>query len=75
MAYPIKIAEINSNQKFTFYESRLKEILLKDEIKDRSVVVVSVAGAFRKGKSFLLNFFLRYLYAQVSASPTFHQFI
>ena len=37
--------------------------MLSDEVKDKKVVVVSVAGAFRKGKSFLLDFFIRYLNA------------
>lgn len=43
----------------------LKRILEADDIKDHEVVIVSVAGELRKGKSFLLNFFLKYLYAQV----------
>lgn len=43
----------------------LRPILEADNIKDRHVVVVSIAGAYRKGKSFLLNFFIRFLDAQV----------
>lgn len=53
------------NHSFHLELSELKQILEVDEIKNRHVVVVSVAGAFRKGKSFLMNFFLKYLYAQV----------
>lgn len=43
-------------------EVALKRILLDDRVKDKPVAVVSVAGAFRTGKSFLLGFFLRYLH-------------
>lgn len=53
------------NHSFNLELNELKQILEVDNIKNRHVVVVSVAGAFRKGKSFLLNFFLKYLYAQV----------
>lgn len=43
----------------------LKRILEADDIKDRFVVVVSLAGAVRQGKSFLLEFLVQYLNAQV----------
>lgn len=46
----------------------LKRILEADDIKDRFVVVVSLAGAVRQGKSFLLEFLVQYLNAQVMNS-------
>lgn len=62
-AVPIVIT--NEDHTFTLDEEALKQVLLKDEIKDRYIVVVSVAGAFRHGKSFLLDFFLRYMNSKV----------
>ncbi|GFQ87092.1 atlastin-2 [Trichonephila clavata] len=49
---------------FELNEDVLNSVLMKNDIKDKKIVVVSVAGAFRKGKSFLLNFMLRFLEAQ-----------
>jgi len=46
---------------FTLDEEALESVLLRDDVAGRKVAVISVAGAFRKGKSFLLNFFLRFL--------------
>jgi len=57
----VRIVAPKPNHLFTLEEEALEKLLLQDKIKDRYVVVVSVAGAFRKGKSFLLDFFLRYL--------------
>ena len=59
---PIPVV-VASDHSFELDEDALCEILLDPRVKDRHVVIVSVAGAFRKGKSFLLDFFLRYLFA------------
>lgn len=53
------------NHTFHIQLDELRIILENDSIKDRHAVVVSIAGAFRQGKSFLLNFFIKYLNAQV----------
>ncbi|XP_007102919.2 atlastin-2 isoform X1 [Physeter macrocephalus] len=53
---------------FELDEEALEQILLQEHIRDLHIVVVSVAGAFCKGKSFLLDFMLRYMYNKDSQS-------
>ncbi|XP_030022153.1 atlastin isoform X2 [Manduca sexta] len=57
----VQIVNLTSNHTYQLNEEALKKILLREDVKDLPVVLVSVAGAYRGGKSFLLNFFLRYL--------------
>jgi len=58
---PVNIIKDNGDHSFSLCENDLAAILMGPAVRDTKVVVVSVAGAFRKGKSFLLDFFLRYL--------------
>ncbi|KAH7939919.1 hypothetical protein HPB52_019359 [Rhipicephalus sanguineus] len=58
---PVQILRVKENHSVEFNESELERILLADNVKDRPVVVISIAGAYRQGKSFLLSFLLRYL--------------
>ena len=62
-ARPVQIVLTDDEEhSFSLNEELLEEVLISDErVRDKKVVVISVAGAFRKGKSFLLDFFLRYL--------------
>lgn len=57
---------VPNNHKLDLQLDVLKEILEADELRDHYAVVVSVTGALRTGKSFLLNFFLKYLNAKVN---------
>lgn len=61
---PWQIVSIGSEDDkfaFTFHEDRLNEIIRKIP-PGWKVAVVSVVGAFRTGKSFLLSWFLKYLH-------------
>lgn len=70
-AIAIQIVRATGNHQFELDDEALSEILLKNGVKDRTIVVISVAGAYRKGKSFILDFFLRYLYSKVKKSINF----
>ncbi|XP_065300260.1 atlastin-2-like [Dermacentor albipictus] len=59
-AKQVQLLQVEDNN-FQLNVDELETILLADNVKDLPVVVVSVAGAYRQGKSFLLNFFLQYL--------------
>lgn len=43
----------------------LKTIFDHPEVENRKVVVLSIIGAYRKGKSFFLDYCLRFLYSNV----------
>ncbi|KAE8299969.1 Atlastin-2 [Larimichthys crocea] len=62
VARPVQIVVADEEEhSFSLQEEALERLLLQEEVQDLHVVVVSVAGAFRKGKSFLLDFMLRFI--------------
>uniref|UniRef100_A0A3B3DZM2 Atlastin-1 n=1 Tax=Oryzias melastigma TaxID=30732 RepID=A0A3B3DZM2_ORYME len=61
-ARPIQVLLVKDDHTFELDEAALSRILLAEEVQDREVVAISVAGAFRKGKSFLMDFMLRFMY-------------
>nr|KAF6499084.1 atlastin GTPase 1 [Molossus molossus] len=65
-AGPVQVLVVKDHHSFELDETALNRILLSEAVRDKEVVVVSVAGAFRKGKSFLMDFMLRYMYNQES---------
>jgi hypothetical protein len=62
----LEIADNNGKKEFENKYDAIKKILLHDEVEGRKVVVMSIVGRFREGKSFFLGYCLKYLYANVS---------
>lgn len=62
---PVQLLNVHANKTVTLTKGSLEKLFLDPLVSDREVVVISIAGALRKGKSFLLNYMLRYLYANV----------
>uniref|UniRef100_A0A0K0DKH0 GB1/RHD3-type G domain-containing protein n=1 Tax=Angiostrongylus cantonensis TaxID=6313 RepID=A0A0K0DKH0_ANGCA len=62
-AHPVRIVDVveDVDHSFELNVPALEKILLHPKVADKKVAVIGVAGAYRMGKSFLLNFFLRYL--------------
>lgn len=48
-------------ERFVLIEDALRNVVSRPELRGLRTMVLSVAGAFRKGKSFLLDFMLRFL--------------
>uniref|UniRef100_A0A8C7XR53 Atlastin 3 n=1 Tax=Oryzias sinensis TaxID=183150 RepID=A0A8C7XR53_9TELE len=64
---PVQIITVSKDDhSFELNTEALSQILLAPEVRDKHVVVLSVAGAFRKGKSFLLDFMIRYMHRKVA---------
>lgn len=60
----MRILSINPDYSWQLDSEELGRILLHKSVKNKPVVVVSTAGAYRQGKSFLMNFFIRYMCRQ-----------
>ena len=58
----IQIIEAKPDHTFELNLESLKEVVQRPHVRDKRVMVLSVAGAFRKGKSFLLDFLLRQVF-------------
>ncbi|CAO1411374.1 unnamed protein product [Diamesa hyperborea] len=53
----------NETEKPKLNLETIEILFLDDLVADRNVVVISIVGAFRTGKSFLLNYLLKFMYA------------
>jgi hypothetical protein len=66
--FPIDVVKLllPGNQTLSINNKALNDIFLHSEVANRKIVAVSVGGFLRKDKKILLDYFLRFMYANVS---------
>ena len=62
----VNVLKFDENNKPVIVQGALNGILNHVDVKNRKIVAFSIIGAYRKGKSFFLDYCLRFLYANVS---------
>ncbi|CAO1444187.1 unnamed protein product [Diamesa hyperborea] len=67
-AHPVQLLTFNSDDGETHFNQNIVDNLFMNTVlNDRHVVVFSIVGASRQGKSFLMNYVLRYLYSNYTS--------
>ncbi|KAF4529157.1 hypothetical protein B566_EDAN017980 [Ephemera danica] len=61
---PLQLLLDDGKGGFRLDEEALRSVVCQESVRHRKLVVLSVVGEFRRGKSFLLNFMVRYLRAK-----------
>ncbi|CAG9802095.1 unnamed protein product [Chironomus riparius] len=64
---PVTVMKFSETGEVIVDNEEIDRIFNNPEIEDRKIVILSLIGAFRGGKSFLLNYCLRFLYANYSS--------
>ena len=63
---PVTLLKFSETKEIIIDNEELDKIFNHPEIQDRKVVILSLIGSFRGGKSFFLDYCLRFLYDHVS---------
>ncbi|XP_033126344.1 atlastin-2-like [Anneissia japonica] len=67
---PVQIIEMKTG-KLELHKQTLEETLLQPQLKDLPVIVLSIAGIFRSGKSYLLNLLVNHLSKDINRPSGF----
>lgn len=62
----LNVLSFSKDNKVLIDEDAMKKMFEHPDVKNRKIVSFSIIGAYRKGKSFFLDYCLRFLYAHVS---------
>ena len=63
---PISVMKFSDTGEVVADNEELEKIFNHPEIQDRKIVILSIVGATRGGKSYFLDYCLRFLYSHVS---------